>query len=131
MAEQSPLRIVFYIAAPAEKVWEGFVSEASNRAIFSTDFEIDLKPGGQIAWSGAGPDGKRVTYVHGEVIKAELPKLLQYTFAIGPSDQFSRVSVELTPETEATKVVVTHDQWAEDDPAYGPPQMVGRGFFRG
>src|ERR1700760_766112 len=56
MAEQAPLKFVFYIAAPAEKVWEGFVSEASNRAIFSTDFEIDLNAGGHVAWVGRGPD---------------------------------------------------------------------------
>jgi uncharacterized protein YndB with AHSA1/START domain len=131
MAEQSPLKFVFYIAAPAETVWEGFVSAESNRAIFSTDFEIELKPGGQIAWLGAGLDGKRVTYVHGEVLRAERPKLLQYTFAIGPSDKFSRVTVELTQESEATKVVVTHDQWAEDDASYassadGWPRILSR-----
>lgn len=131
MAEQVPLKFVFYIAAPAQKVWEGFVSQESNRAIFSTDFEIDLKPGGQIAWVGAGPDGKRVAYVHGEVVKAEPPKLLQYTFAIGPTGKFSRVTIELTQETEATKVVVTHDDWAEDDASRGPttdgwPRILSR-----
>lgn len=31
----------------------------------------------------------------------------------------SRVRVELTPETEAVKVVVTNDEWMDDDPAYG------------
>jgi uncharacterized protein YndB with AHSA1/START domain len=131
MAEQTPLKFVFYIAAPAEKVWEGFVSRESNRAIFSADLEIELKPGGSMAWMGAGPDGKRVTYVHGEVVKAEPPKLLQYTFAIGPSEKFSRVTVELTQESEATKVVVTHDQWAEDDAMYAPttdgwPRILSR-----
>ena len=119
MAEQAPLKFVFYIAAPAEKVWEEFVSQESNRAIFSTDFEIELKPGGQIAWLGTGPDGKRVAYVHGEVIKAEPAKLLQYTFAIGPAGKSSRVTIEFTQETEATKLAVTHDQWAEDDSTYG------------
>jgi uncharacterized protein YndB with AHSA1/START domain len=131
MAEQSPLKFVFYIAAPAEKVWEGFVSEAANRAIFSTDFEIELNSGGHVAWMGLGPDGKRVAFVHGEVIKAEPPKLLQYTFAIGPSEKFSRVTIELTQESEATKVVVTHDQWAEDDAMYAPttdgwPRILSR-----
>ena len=131
MAEQAPLKFVFYIAAPIEKVWDGFVGEAANRAIFSTDFEIDLKPGGQIAWVGKDKDGKRVEYVHGEVIKAEPPKLLQYTFAIGPTGKFSRVTLELTPETEATKVVVAHDQWAEDDTMYAPttdgwPRILSR-----
>ena len=47
MAEQSPLKFVFYIAAPAEKVWEGFVSPESNRVLFGADLEADLKPGGQ------------------------------------------------------------------------------------
>jgi uncharacterized protein YndB with AHSA1/START domain len=131
MAEQAPLKFVFYIAAPMEKVWEGFVSRESNHAIFNADLEVELKPGGSMAWMGAGPDGKRVTYVHGEVIKADPPKLLQYTFAFGGSEKFSRVTVELTQESEATKVVVTHDQWAEDDASYGPttdgwPRILSR-----
>ena len=32
----------------------------------------------------------------------------------------SRVKVELTQETEAVKVVVTNDEFADDDPAYTP-----------
>jgi len=35
MANQAPLKYVFYIAAPPDKVWEGFVSPESNRIIFS------------------------------------------------------------------------------------------------
>lgn len=131
MAEQTPLKFVFYIAAPAEKVWEGFVSPESNRVIFGgAEFEAELKPGGSLAWVGTGPDGKRMTYVHGEVLKAEPPKLLQYTFAMGPSEKFSRVTVELTQESEATKVVVTHDQWADDNgygaTADGWPRILSR-----
>ena len=34
MADQAPLKYVFYIAATPEKVWEGFVSKESNRIIF-------------------------------------------------------------------------------------------------
>lgn len=132
MAEQTPLKFVYYVAAPAEKVWEGFLSPESNRVLFmGAELEADLKPGGSIAWVGTGPDGKRVTYVHGEVLKSEPPKLLQYTFSMGPEGKSSRVTLELTQETEATKVVVTHDQWAEDDPAYAPtsdgwPRILSR-----
>ena len=50
MAEQAPLKFVFYIAAPAEKVWDGFVSPESNRVLFGADLEADLKPGGR--WRG-------------------------------------------------------------------------------
>ena len=132
MAEQTPLHFVYYFAAPPEKVWEGFVSPESNRIIFmGVELEADLKPGGSMDWVGASPDGKRITYVHGEVLQSEPPKLLQYTFAMCSSDKTSRVTIELAPETEATKVPVTHDQWAEDDNTYTPtadgwPRILSR-----
>lgn len=132
MASQTPLHFVFYIAAPPNKVWDGFVSRESNRILFmGVELEVDLKPGGAMDWVGTGADGKRTTYVHGEVLKAEPPKLLQYTFALGSSGKISRVTIELIPETEATKVSVTHDQWAEDDSGYVPsadgwPRILSR-----
>jgi uncharacterized protein YndB with AHSA1/START domain len=126
------LHFVFYFAAPPDKVWEGFVSSESNRIIFTgAEFEADLKPGGVLNWVGTGADGKRSIYVRGEVLQSEPPKLLQYTFALGPSNQVSRVTIEIVPETEATRVSVTHDQWAEDDTAYascadGWPRILSR-----
>jgi len=59
------------------------------------------------------------------------PTLLQYTFALGSSSKVSRVTIELTPESEATKVSLTHHQWAEDDGAYissadGWPRILSR-----
>ncbi|AXC11454.1 hypothetical protein ACPOL_2130 [Acidisarcina polymorpha] len=132
MAEKTPLHFVFYIAAPPERVWEGFVSAESNRILFmGAELEVDLKPGGSMNWVGPGADGKRVTYVRGEVLQSEPPKRLQYTFALGSSSKISRVTVELVPETEATRVSVTHDQWAEDDDAYassadGWPRILSR-----
>jgi uncharacterized protein YndB with AHSA1/START domain len=132
MAHQAPLNYIFYIAAKPEKVWEGFVSPESNRILFmGAELEADFKPGGSMAWVGPGPDGKRVAYVHGKVLRFEPPKLLQYTFAMGQNDKMSRATVELVPETEATKVTVTHDEWAEDDPTYaacadGWPRILSR-----
>jgi hypothetical protein len=37
---------------------------------------------------------------------------------MGQNEKASRATIELVPETEATKVAVTHDEWAEDDPTY-------------
>jgi len=34
MADRAPLSYVIYIAAPPEKVWDGFVSPESNRILF-------------------------------------------------------------------------------------------------
>jgi uncharacterized protein YndB with AHSA1/START domain len=132
VAQQTPLHFVFYFAAPPDKVWEGFVSSESNRIIFAgAELEADLKPGGLMNWVGTGTDGKRSIYVHGEVLQSDPPKLLQYTFAIGSSNKVSRVTIELVPESEATRVSVTHDQWAEDDTAYassadGWPRILSR-----
>jgi len=75
MAQQVPLRYVFCIAATPEKVWEGFVSQESNRIIFlGAELQTDFKPGGLIAWVGAGPDGKAMTFVRGKVLRFEPPK---------------------------------------------------------
>jgi len=132
MAHQPPLKYVFYIAATPEKVWDGFVSPESNRIIFGgAEFQADLKPGGSIAWVGAGPDGKPVSYVRGKVLRCEPPKLFQYTFAMAQNNKESRAMIELVPETEATKVSVTHDEWADDDPTYsacadGWPRILSR-----
>ena len=67
----------------------------------------------------------------GEVLRVEAPKLLEYKFGMGDGTVMSRVRVELTPETEAGKVVVTNDEWIEDDPAYaqnadGWPRILSR-----
>src|SRR5258708_23653959 len=101
MAHQAPLKYTFYIAATPEKVWEGFVSRESNRIIFSgAELQADFKPGGLLAWVGAGPDGKPMTYVRGKVLRFEPPRVFQYTFAMGQNDKASRATIELVPETD-------------------------------
>ena len=132
MEYQPPLNYVFYIAAPRERVWEGFVSPESNRIIFGgAELQSDFTPGSSIAWIGPGPDGKPISYVHGEILRCEPPKLLQYTFTMGQSGKPSRATVELVPESEAVKVTVTHDEWAADDTTYaacadGWPRILSR-----
>ena len=81
---KSPLIFTYYIAAPIEKVWDGFVSKDANQKIFmGADFEVDLKPGGSMTWSGPGADGKPTRYVTGRVVKVDAPRLLEYDFGMG------------------------------------------------
>jgi uncharacterized protein YndB with AHSA1/START domain len=127
-----PLIFTYYIAAPVEKVWDGFISKQANREIFmGADFEVDLRPGGAMTWSGPGKDGKPTRYVTAEVLRVEPLRLLEYKFGMGDGAVMSRVKIELTPETEAVKVVVTNDSWEERDPAYaqnadGWPRILSR-----
>jgi len=132
MADQEPIRYVIYIAALPEKVWEGLVSVESNRTLFmGAELQAEWRPGGSIAWVGPGADGKPTQYVHGTILKFDPPKLLQYTFITGKGDFASRATIELVPESEATKVAINHDQWAENDPsrettADGWPRLLSR-----
>ena len=127
-----PLVFTFYIAAPIEDVWNGFVSKETNRTIFmGADFEVDLRPGGKMAWSGPGKDGPRTRYVTGEVLSVKAPTRFEYRFGMGDGAVMSRVTITLTQETEAVKVVVQNDEWADDDPAYiqnadGWPRILSR-----
>ncbi len=127
-----PLVFTFYIAAPIENVWNGFVSKEVNRTIFmGADFAVDLMPGGAMTWSGPGKDGQPTRYVTGEVLKVEAPTRFEYKFGMGDGAVMSRVTIALTQETEAVKVVVTNDEFADDDPAYqqnadGWPRILSR-----
>jgi uncharacterized protein YndB with AHSA1/START domain len=127
-----PLTFVFYIAAPIEQVWSGFVSTETNRTIFmGADFHVDLRPGGAMTWSGPGKDGRPTRYVTGEVLRVDAPTLLEYKFGMGDGAVMSRVSIALTQETEAVQVIVTNDEFADDDPAYrqnadGWPRILSR-----
>ena len=129
---KTPLVFTYYIAAPIDKVWDGFVCKEANRAIFlGAEFEVQLIPGGSMTWSGPGKDGKLMRYVTGRIIKVDAPKLLEYEFGMGMGDTMSHVRVELTPESDAVRVVVTNDGWTEDDPAYaqnadGWPRILSR-----
>ena len=129
---RTPLIFTYCIAAPVEKVWDGFVSKEANQKIFmGAGFQVDLKAGGAMTWSGPGKDGKPMRYVTGEVLRVEAPKLLEHKFGMGDGAVMSRVKVELTPETEAVQVVAMNDGWTEDDPAYaqnadGWPRILSR-----
>ena len=128
---KAPLVFTYYIAAPVERVWDGFVSKEANRTIFGAEFDVDLRPGGVMAWSGPSRDGKPTRYVTGEIVRAEAPTLLEYKFGMGDGAVMSHVRIELTPESEAVKVVVTNDEWPDDGPAYaqnadGWPRILSR-----
>jgi uncharacterized protein YndB with AHSA1/START domain len=128
----TPLHFVFYFAVKPEQLWDGLFSSESNRIIFmGAEFEADLRPGGFMAWMGPGADGKITTLVRAEVLRSEPPKILQYTFQLGNRPMKSQVTAELEPETEATKLTISHDHWTEGDQAYtfcsdGWPRILSR-----
>ena len=84
-----------------------------------------------MTWSGPGKDGQTARFVTGEIIAALAPRHLEYRFGVGDGAVKSRVNIELTPESEAVKVVVTNDEWSDNDPGYqanadGWPRILSR-----
>ena len=66
-----------------------------------------------------------------EFLSAQAPTLLEYKFGMGDGAVISRVRIDLTPESEAVKVVVSNDGWNDDDPTYsqnadGWPRILSR-----
>src|SRR5207245_11573278 len=105
---KAPLIFTYYIAAPVEKVWDGFVSKEANQKIFmGADFELDLKPGGAMTWSGRSKDAKPMRHVTGEVLRAEPPNLFEYRFGMGDGAVMSGGRWDLSAKREAGRCVVT------------------------
>lgn len=87
---------------------------------------------GKVDWiSATSSSSNPMRYVTGRIQLVDAPKLLEYEFGMGLGDKMSHVKIELTPESEAVKVVVTNDGWSEGDPTYlqnadGWPRILSR-----
>lgn len=124
MSENSFVYVI-YIAATPEKVWEALTSgEFTQQYWAGRRIQSDWQAGSpvRLVKEDGGLDW------HGEVLAAEPPKLLSYTFNVDDDDcecefsehdtqaglateKASRVTLELTPMNKQVKLTVTHDQF--------------------
>jgi len=73
---QAPLKYIFYIAGTRRRCGKASCRGSRTAPIFSgAELQADFKPGGLLAWVGAGSDGKPMTYVRGKVLRFEPPKV--------------------------------------------------------
>jgi len=77
----------------------------------------------------AGTIARTLTYLRGKVLRFDSPKVFQYTFTMGQNDKASRATIELVPESKATKVTVAHDSGPKMTPLTLPAPMDGHVFF--
>ena len=102
-----------YIRATPERVWEGITNGEITREYFhDTTFVSALTPGATIDYRN--PDG--TVAVTGEVLEVEAPRRLSYSWRAMyhpdmANEPFSRVTWELTPMGEVTKLELTHDRF--------------------
>jgi len=103
------------IEAPPERVFQALVEPAQvvqwwgQAGVYRcTEFETDLRPGGQWRCSGAGPDGGAFE-ITGEYLEVEPPRLLVTTWvATWTGKAKTTVRWELLPADAGTLVRIRH-----------------------
>jgi uncharacterized protein YndB with AHSA1/START domain/DNA-binding transcriptional ArsR family regulator len=109
-----------FIQASPEKVWEALTeSDFTTRYYFASTVESDWKPGSDFRY--VLPDGTEA--IRGEVLEAEPPRRLVTTFDARwddgvAADPPSRISWDIEPQGEASKLTVTHDGFAAETETY-------------
>lgn len=105
---------VTYIETTPEKMWEALTSsEFSKRYWFGTELKSDWKVGSSLALVMNG-----TTTDTGEVLEADRPRRLSYTFKHVLDDELrheppSKVVFNLEPHGKFVKLTLTHEGFAE------------------
>ena len=101
------------INAPPERIFRALTTSEmaewwGQGPYRTTDYKIDLRPGGKWSCKAINPKGEEST-VGGEYITIDPPRVLEYTWK--PSwDNFaeSRVRFEIEPSSEGSRLTLTH-----------------------
>lgn len=118
---EKPVHVyAIYIRATPERVWDGITNGEITRQYFhETTFVSELRAGVPLEYRSA--DGRPA--VVGEVLEVDPPRLLSYTWRALYNPEMaaeapSRVTWELTPMGEVTKVELRHDHFEPGSPTY-------------
>lgn len=113
MPERAPDFVyTIYIAADAERVWNGLIDRDLTRAYWGHDNVSDWKPGSR--WEHVRSDGTGKVDIVGRVLEIDPPRRLVTSWA-SPGDEenpdkVSRVTYELEGLGASTKLTVTHSE---------------------
>jgi uncharacterized protein YndB with AHSA1/START domain len=108
---------VTYIATTPERLWEALTSaEFTERYMFGRRVESTWQVGAPVRYWKAG--GGRVLSDSGEVLQADRPRRLSYTWRVEFDEALqreghSRVTFELEPIGSEVKLTVVHDEMPE------------------
>ena len=119
--DATTIRIERRMPAPIARVWD-YLTDPALRETWFAGGEFDLRRGGAVTLefdhSRISPEKEppaRFTaesraVVHGTITRCEPPRVLAYSWRF--MDEDSEVTFELTPDGEATRLVVTHRRLA-------------------
>ena len=108
------------LAAPPERVFRSLTDGnelaawwGSDGMYRTTEWVIDLRPGGKWSTLAVGVDGSKST-VGGEYLEVDPPRRLVYTWRPSWDDfQETTVRYDLVPTATGTRLLVTHSGFGE------------------
>lgn len=107
-------KAVVLVEAPPAQVWDALTDpEKIKRYMFGSSVTSKWTEGSRIAWKGVFEE--RPYEDHGVILKAEPPRLLQYTHFSGLSglpdlpENYHTVTIELETDDHRTRVSLTQD----------------------
>ncbi len=118
---------VMYIRTAPEKLWQAITDPDFTRRYFhDTDIASEWKPGDPVTYRMQ--DGRLA--VDGEVIEADPPKRLSYSWHVLYDDDASketpsRVTWEIEPLGDVCKLTLVHEDFPEGSVVY---EGVGQGW---
>ena len=119
------LRFEIYIAGTPEQVWDVLVKPDFVRQIyFGSVIESEFKIGSDLAYIGPGKGGPATVHIFGKILEWEPAKIFTHSCKVGEAygeehKKFeTRVSYQLEPMGNVTKLTVIQDCWQEGNPAY-------------
>lgn len=101
------------IAAPPQDVWDALTKpDQTKQYFYGSVFETSWEPGS--SYLGQTDDGAR-KFVQGEILEVDAPRRLSMTWSSlwdeeSAGEEPSRVTWELEPSGEGTKVTLVHDR---------------------
>lgn len=113
MPERAPDFVyTIYIAAEAERVWNGLIDRDLTKAYWGHDNVSDWKPGSR--WEHVRSDGSGKVDIVGKVLEIDPPRRLVTSWASPDDEQnpdkVSRVVYELEGLGASTRLTVTHSE---------------------
>jgi len=132
--DQDIVQADVFIAAPRERVFQAITDPRQivqwwgQAGMYrTTDFHVDLRPGGRWHSAGAGADGKPFE-VEGEYHEVDPPRLLVYTWRCSwMSGTETLVRCEFEAERTGTRVRIHHSGFAG---TLGAAKDHGNGWVR-
>src|SRR6266545_5709009 len=124
---EDAIRRELILPASPERVWAALTQAEGLSSWFGNEASVDLRPGGQIAFSWDMPDGER--FVNGGVIEVvEPPRRFAFRWQpiVSPNEHAARVSgittrVEFTlePHPQGTRLLLVESGFGELPPDLG------------